>query len=119
MMSEDFKPGRAFNPGPPKKPVQVDRGGVEIGYNPTTVQEMITALQGGVSRRCAARHAGICVQTMEKWMVTHPEFAALVEETEANTELGLATTLMLKARAGDRSEERRVGKECRSRWSPY
>ena len=21
--------------------------------------------------------------------------------------------------AGDRSEERRVGKECRSRWSPY
>ena len=23
------------------------------------------------------------------------------------------------ARAYDRSEERRVGKECRSRWSPY
>ena len=25
----------------------------------------------------------------------------------------------LKADAGGRSEERRVGKECRSRWSPY
>src|SRR2546426_9988732 len=25
----------------------------------------------------------------------------------------------LQACAGDRSEERRVGKECRSRWSPY
>ena len=25
----------------------------------------------------------------------------------------------LKANADDRSEERRVGKECRSRWSPY
>ena len=24
-----------------------------------------------------------------------------------------------KARFDDRSEERRVGKECRSRWSPY
>src|SRR5476649_3029926 len=24
-----------------------------------------------------------------------------------------------RARAGRRSEERRVGKECRSRWSPY
>src|SRR3712207_9550271 len=24
-----------------------------------------------------------------------------------------------RARADDRSEERRVGKECRSRWSPY
>ena len=28
--------------------------------------------------------------------------------------------LLLEARLGDdRSEERRVGKECRSRWSPY
>src|SRR2546430_8844014 len=25
----------------------------------------------------------------------------------------------LEAAKGDRSEERRVGKECRSRWSPY
>ena len=25
----------------------------------------------------------------------------------------------LTIRDGDRSEERRVGKECRSRWSPY
>src|SRR5438094_1796761 len=28
-------------------------------------------------------------------------------------------TEFLAAVAGDRSEERRVGKECRSRWSPY
>src|ERR1041384_3399277 len=27
--------------------------------------------------------------------------------------------IMLKASGGGRSEERRVGKECRSRWSPY
>ena len=26
---------------------------------------------------------------------------------------------MVPAKLGDRSEERRVGKECRSRWSPY
>ena len=25
----------------------------------------------------------------------------------------------LKTKFSDRSEERRVGKECRSRWSPY
>jgi len=29
------------------------------------------------------------------------------------------TNAMLRARSGGRSEERRVGKECRSRWSPY
>ena len=33
---------------------------------------------------------------------------------------GVAETLLLKRREDlDRSEERRVGKECRSRWSPY
>ena len=31
----------------------------------------------------------------------------------------LTTTALAKAYALTRSEERRVGKECRSRWSPY
>ena len=30
-----------------------------------------------------------------------------------------ATKLRKEARENGRSEERRVGKECRSRWSPY
>ena len=36
--------------------------------------------------------------------------AARLERVEGNVGI---------ARAEDRSEERRVGKECRSRWSPY
>ena len=32
---------------------------------------------------------------------------------------GAGKTTTLKAISGLRSEERRVGKECRSRWSPY
>src|SRR5256885_15734967 len=32
---------------------------------------------------------------------------------------GVSETVTLLAAAGARSEERRVGKECRSRWSPY
>src|SRR2546422_5416213 len=32
---------------------------------------------------------------------------------------GMHTHQALFAKAGGRSEERRVGKECRSRWSPY
>ena len=31
----------------------------------------------------------------------------------------IASTKLRKARNDLRSEERRVGKECRSRWSPY
>ena len=33
--------------------------------------------------------------------------------------LGVSGRAMLEALVGGRSEERRVGKECRSRWSPY
>ena len=35
------------------------------------------------------------------------------------TVLIILTGLILRASAAERSEERRVGKECRSRWSPY
>src|SRR2546430_14558558 len=34
-------------------------------------------------------------------------------------EHGLAALAKVRAATGLRSEERRVGKECRSRWSPY
>ena len=40
------------------------------------------------------------------------------EETERAEELQEYVT-QNKLSASDRSEERRVGKECRSRWSPY
>src|ERR1035441_11099756 len=33
--------------------------------------------------------------------------------------IGFPTTLTRAPTSGVRSEERRVGKECRSRWSPY
>src|SRR3712207_9357009 len=33
--------------------------------------------------------------------------------------VGVASHMLLTAEPVDRSEERRVGKECRSRWSPY
>src|SRR3989475_12610097 len=32
---------------------------------------------------------------------------------------GVLLALLYRVRTGYRSEERRVGKECRSRWSPY
>src|SRR2546427_9628047 len=53
-------------------------------------------------------------------------YAALAKEIELETfkgELAELTTLALtdaqKGKFVARSEERRVGKECRSRWSPY
>ena len=34
-------------------------------------------------------------------------------------DIGGTNTLVIKDNQAHRSEERRVGKECRSRWSPY
>src|SRR6516162_2076050 len=44
--------------------------------------------------------------------------AAGVQFTQPPVEMGPVTTAVLDDTCG-RSEERRVGKECRSRWSPY
>ena len=44
----------------------------------------------------------------------HPVFTKFCIESDANS-----THLSTHSNADDRSEERRVGKECRSRWSPY
>ena len=41
----------------------------------------------------------------------------IIKQLEYGKEGGLKQTLLLND--DDRSEERRVGKECRSRWSPY
>ena len=43
--------------------------------------------------------------------VEHKSFAATSDRT--------AASLSASGVAAERSEERRVGKECRSRWSPY
>ena len=45
------------------------------------------------------------------------EFSALVAAQALSFEDGLK--LVSKRAQAERSEERRVGKECRSRWSPY
>src|SRR5258708_39600796 len=52
------------------------------------------------------------------------ERSPLLPDVPTSTELGFPGMVMenwygLLGPAGLRSEERRVGKECRSRWSPY
>src|SRR5256885_1437045 len=54
-------------------------------------------------------------------MASAPHAKLLAEQLRSN---GLATEVLqspdaLEQIASHRSEERRVGKECRSRWSPY
>ena len=52
------------------------------------------------------------------WLLRHKKTGArvmLIENDDENKVFNIAFRTPPK----DRSEERRVGKECRSRWSPY
>src|SRR6266508_243826 len=55
--------------------------------------------------------AEIVEQTLGSVLKYHEDLLAIRDETLAG--------LVAEARSARRSEERRVGKECRSRWSPY
>src|SRR3989454_4782104 len=77
---------------------------------------------GGYDRLATA--LGVCVATelaLSRWL--RGRFA----NVQSAYITGISLALLIKPRAdllwpfalGARSEERRVGKECRSRWSPY
>ena len=56
--------------------------------------------------------------------IVHPEankamIKEAVEKMFPGTKVASVNTMNLEGKTKRRSEERRVGKECRSRWSPY
>ena len=52
-------------------------------------------------------------------MLPHIDGLAIIELLRAKAILTPVLVLSALGSVDDRSEERRVGKECRSRWSPY
>ena len=55
---------------------------------------------------------------MKLFLCSHfSSVGSLIKEEIENKKIAFIPTASL--REGYRSEERRVGKECRSRWSPY
>ena len=56
-------------------------------------------------------------QTQDK--KTLKRINGLIKDIQRNSFEGIGKPEPLKENLSGRSEERRVGKECRSRWSPY
>src|SRR5689334_25296224 len=77
----------------------------------------ITYLRVSVTDRCDFR----CVYCMSEHMAFLPKADLLtLEELDRLCSVFIAKGInKLRLTGGERSEERRVGKECRSRWSRY
>ena len=83
-----------------------------------TPDEIIRSVEryqrGETSQGAEAKRLGVSQQTFQDWNRIYETFGESgflsTERRHYSSELKLAAV---------RSEERRVGKECRSRWSPY
>src|SRR5574340_1250095 len=89
----------------------------------------------GLSRSEIARRTGLSRNTVKKWLRAPEAAEPRYRRTESPGKLGPFHEVLVRALETDarrpkrdrrtakalfaRSEERRVGKECRSRWSPY
>ena len=54
----------------------------------------------------------------DRWSILHGDSLQIIRQFVPNSFDAIITDPPY-ASGGSRSEERRVGKECRSRWSPY
>jgi Transposase len=73
------------------------RGGRPSRYSPEMRKAICEVLRVGVTRACAARHAGVSDDTLRAWMERHAEFAEAVEKAEADCEARMTARLYQEA----------------------
>ena len=59
------------------------RGGRKSKYTPERAERVLAALKIGVPRRHAAAYAGVSEDTLLRWIKRYADFAARVDEAEA------------------------------------
>ena len=91
-------------------PVSVAVLGLTWGRDIGTVLVLVVAVVLVGAVLAAVHHAEVVAHR-----VGEPFGSLILAVAVTVIEVGLIVTLMISGR----SEERRVGKECRSRWSPY
>ena len=86
---------------------------------------MLKDLQEEILRLKKSSHAAVLAHSyqsaeiLEVADLTGDSFALSVKARELETDTLILCGVRFMAETLKRSEERRVGKECRSRWSPY
>ena len=65
------------------------------------------------------KHTTTAIRMFLTQAVANNGFPFEIKKVAANPYIAISEKEVLDRLAKSRSEERRVGKECRSRWSPY
>src|SRR3712207_3609220 len=89
---------------------RLDTGDLQVNLAPTDVASVVNDVVSGVEEATAANG--------HRFVVGLPD-EPLAAEADADKLRQVLAQLVDNAAKFSRSEERRVGKECRSRWSPY
>mgnify|MGYP002527301822 CR=1 FL=1 len=99
-----------------KEAVRLEKNGFRVG----AIEELRQAVTQGTNQEHVFRLAYLLDLVGEETEATalYEELAG-AERPHVNALLNLAVIYEDKGNLSGRSEERRVGKECRSRWSPY
>src|SRR2546429_371956 len=95
-----------------------DESDLSLIFN--TFDTVVPALQpGAIILMTAQVPVGTCDTLMERVKKVAPNASVTIAYQPENLRLGQAIERFKAPPLPVRSEERRVGKECRSRWSPY
>src|SRR2546430_17626979 len=87
---------------------------------PSRQTQVVQSLEGGIVGDILVQEGAIVQQGQSLMRIEDTKFASEFGEIRERRAAMAARVARLDAEArGRRSEERRVGKECRSRWSPY
>src|ERR1017187_1816615 len=90
--------------------------GDRLRVSTQVLQELFVTLTRKAMQRCSNQEALAVLEDLTVWPLMVVDYAAI------RAAVGLADQARISfwdALIVVRSEERRVGKECRSRWSPY
>ena len=101
---------RSFDGDRHLSPYEIDRL-TENKYQPSFDAEIVP------NAKMDDLDGNLVAEVLERQRMLHPRVFASISDEDALVDLVVAA----RDQSGqdDRSEERRVGKECRSRWSPY
>ena len=125
VLSKGLDAGTAF------EILSIDIADIDIGKNIGAVLQMDQAqADKNIAQAKAEERRAMAVASEQEMKAKAQEARAKVIEAEAEVpkamaeafrsgNLGIMDYYKMKNIEADRSEERRVGKECRSRWSPY